>query len=194
MADAGSNATQPAGFPSRGHRGSMASMEISELFEDAFGRIGSVVEAVLDGLEPEKLNWRPGGTGNSIAWLVWHLCRAQDEQLADLAGAESAWASGGYAARFGFDLDPDDTGYGHSFGQVSAVQLDSTELLRQYHEAVLERSLDFVRGLDGAALDKVVDKNWNPPVTAGVRLVSIVDDCVQHGGQAAYVKGLPTEN
>lgn len=194
MADAGSNATQPAGFTSQGQHGSMASMEIAELFEDAFGRIGTTVEAVLDGLEPETLNWRPGGTGNSIAWLLWHLCRAQDEQLADLAGAESVWSSGGYAARFGFDLDPSDTGYGHSFGQVSAVRLDSTELLRQYHEAVLAQSVDFVRSLDGAALDQVIDTSWTPPVTAGVRLISIVDDCLQHGGQAAYVKGLFTEN
>lgn len=181
------------GFTSRGHSGSMASMETSELLEDSFGRIGTIVAAVLDGLEPEKLNWRPGGTGNSIAWLLWHLCRAQDEQLADVAGAESVWAADGYAARFGFDLDPADTGYGHSHAQVSAVQLDSTELLREYHEAVLARSLEFVRQLDGAALDKIVDQRWNPPVTLGVRLVSIVDDCIQHGGQAAYVKGLPAD-
>ena len=168
-------------------------MESSELLEDAFGRIGTGVEAVLDGLEPERLNRRPGGSGNSIAWLLWHLARAQDEQLADVAGAESVWSSGGYAERFGFDLDPADTGYGHTSEQVSAVHLDSTGLLRECHQAVLAASLEFVRGLDGAALDAVVDRSWNPPVTLGVRLVSIVEDCLQHGGQAAYIKGLPTE-
>jgi hypothetical protein len=35
-----------------------------------------------------------------------------------------------------------------------------------------------------------VDQSWDPPVTAGVRLISIVGDCLQHLGQAAYVKGL----
>ncbi len=39
-------------------------------------------------------------------------------------------------------------------------------------------------------LDRVVDKRWNPPVTLGVRLVSILNDDVQHVGQAAYVRGL----
>jgi hypothetical protein len=27
-------------------------------------------------------------------------------------------------------------------------------------------------------------------VTMGVRLVSVADDCLQHAGQAAYVRGL----
>lgn len=171
----------------------MAGMETSELLEDAFGRIGPIVSAVLDGLEPDKANRRPDGTGNSIAWLVWHLSRGQDEQIADVAGLESVWTSGGYAERFGFALDPDDTGYGHSPTQVDAVRVESVELLHEYHEAVLAQSLGYVRGLDAQALDRVVDKRWNPPVTLGVRLVSIVDDCVQHGGQAAYVKGLGGE-
>lgn len=167
-------------------------METSELLEDAFSRIGASVAAVLDAVGTHQLNWRPGGSGNSIAWLLWHLCRIQDEQLAELAHNASVWASGGYAARFGFDLDPADTGYGHSLEQVSAVRLDSTELLREYHEAVLAASLEFVRTVAGAALDQVVDRRWDPPVTLGVRLISIVDDCLQHGGQAAYILGLPT--
>jgi hypothetical protein len=41
-----------------------------------------------------------------------------------------------------------------------------------------------------ADLDRVVDKRWDPPVTLGVRLVSVVDDDAQHVGQAAYVRGL----
>lgn len=169
----------------------MAVMEPSELLDDAFGRIGGIVSGVLDGLAPAQANWRPGGAGNSITWLVWHLSRGQDEQIADVAGHASVWLRGGYAARFGFALDPADHGYGHSSEQVDAVRVDSLELLREYHGAVLAQSREYVRGLDAAALDRVVDNRWDPPVTLGVRLVSILDDCVQHGGQAAYVKGLP---
>ena len=165
-------------------------MKSSELLADAFGRIDGIVAGVLKGLEPGQANWRPGGTGNSIAWLVWHLCRAQDEQIAHVAGLESVWSSGEFAARFGFDLDPASTGYGHSTEQVAAVQIDSSALLSVYHEAVLAQSLEFVRGLEDADLDQIVDRQWSPPVTLGVRLVSIFDDCLQHGGQAAYVKGL----
>ncbi|AIY02248.1 hypothetical protein ART_2649 [Arthrobacter sp. PAMC 25486] len=166
-------------------------MESSELLTDAFGRIDGIVSGVLDDLMPAKANWRPGGVGNSITWLVWHLSRGQDEQIADVAGHESIWVRDGYAAKFGFALEPADHGYGHSSEQVDAVRVESLDLLREYHGAVLAQSLEYVSGLDSEALNRVVDRRWDPPVTLGVRLVSIVDDCVQHGGQAAYVKGLP---
>ena len=166
-------------------------MKSSELLSDAFGRIEHIVGGVLDGIKPDKLNWRPGGTGNSIAWLLWHLCRAQDEQIAHAAGVESVWTEGGYAEKFGFALDPADTGYGHNSGQVDAVHLESTEVLGGYHRAVMAASLTYVGELVDTDLDRIVDRRWNPPVTLGVRLISILDDCVQHAGQAAYIKGLP---
>jgi uncharacterized damage-inducible protein DinB len=169
-------------------------MRSSELLSDAFSRIDDIVMRAVKGVDADKLNWRPGGRGNSIAWLVWHLCRAQDEQIADVAGIESVWNVGGYAARFGFALDAGDTGYGHSTEQVSAVHLESTNLLLEYHRSVLAQSLDYVRGLDDAELERIVDPRWDPPVTLGVRLISVVDDCVQHGGQAAYIAGLPQDS
>jgi len=172
----------------------MAAMKPSELLEDAFGRIDVIVSRVLKDLDAQTLNWRPEGTGNSIAWLLWHLCRAQDEQLAGVAGIQSVWSAGGYAARFAFELDPADTGYGHSAAQVGAVHIEETDLLHEYHLAVLAQSREFVRGVRDEDLDTVVDTRWDPPVTLGVRLISIVDDCVQHGGQAAYVKGLKRPN
>ena len=44
-----------------------------------------------------------------------------------------------------------------------------------------------LEGLAPDDLDRVVDRRWDPPVTLGVRLVSIADDSLQHAGQAAYV-------
>lgn len=166
-------------------------MRTSELLTDAFGRIDTIVTGVLNGLVPERANWRPGGTGNSISWLLWHLSRGQDEQIADVAGTQSLWSDGGYAARFAFDLDPGDTGYGHTSEQVSAVHIESIALLRDYQAAVQAQSLEFVGSLTDSDLERIVDKQWSPPVTLGVRLISILDDCIQHGGQAAYVKDLP---
>ncbi len=52
---------------------------------------------------------------------------------------------------------------------------------------------DYVRGLSDSDLDRVVDENWDPPVTLAVRLVSVLDDCVQHLGQAAFARGLLPE-
>lgn len=83
-----------------------------------------------------------------------------------------------------------DIGYGHSSDDVAKVRPESPDLLTGYYDAVHEHTVSWVTSLNGAALDRVVDEGWNPPVTLGVRLVSVLSDDLQHAGQAAYVRGL----
>ena len=49
---------------------------------------------------------------------------------------------------------------------------------------------NFVARVTTEDLARIVDRNWDPPVTASARLVSIIDDCAQHLGQAAYLQGI----
>jgi hypothetical protein len=161
----------------------------NELLRDAFGRIRETVEDTLEGLVGGALTERPGGTGNSIAWLVWHLGRVEDAQVAAAAGLEQVWTSQGFALRFALPLPERDTGYGHTSEQVGAVQA-GPELLLEYYDAVHRQTLGVVAGLGDEDLDRIVDRRWDPPVTLGVRLVSTLADCLQHVGQAAYAKGL----
>lgn len=164
-------------------------MKSTELLLDAFGRIRETVEATLEGLDTGSLAVRPAATGNSIAWLMWHLARVEDVQVADAAGLEQVWFSKDFVGRFGLPLKPRDTGYGHSSDQVDAVRAPA-DLLLEYYDAVHEQTVGYLRGLDDEDLDRVVDTRWDPPVTLGVRLVSTIADCLQHVGQAAYAKGL----
>ena len=164
-------------------------MKSNELLLDAFGRIRETVEATLEGLDDGALANRPGGTGNSIAWLIWHLGRVEDAQVSDVAGVEQVWSAQGYLARFDLPLPARDTGYGHSREQVDAVRA-SPELLLEYYDAVHQQTANFLRTIGDGDLDRVVDTRWDPPVTLGVRLVSTIADCLQHVGQAAYAKGL----
>jgi hypothetical protein len=164
-------------------------MKSNELLLDAFSRIRETVEATLDGLDDGSLALRPAGTGNSIAWLVWHLARVEDVQVADVAGLEQVWFSQDFVGRFGLPLKPRDTGYGHSSDQVDAVRAPA-ELLLDYYDAVHRQTLGYLQGLGDEELDRLVDTRWNPPVTLAVRLVSTIADCLQHAGQAAYAKGL----
>ena len=165
-------------------------MTSAELLVDAVGRIREIVHRVVDGLTPEQLAFRVDPEANSIAWLVWHLTRIQDDHLADPAGAEQVWTSQGWVERFGLPFDPLATGYGHRADDVAAVQVGSGELLVGYHDAVHQQTTRYVRQLTDADLSRIVDRSWDPPVTLGVRLVSVIADDLQHAGQAAFVRGV----
>jgi hypothetical protein len=167
----------------------MASMKVDALLIETFDRVQHLVPSVVDGLTDAQLASRPGGTANSIAWLVWHLSRAQDHHVADAAGTNQAWFADGWHSRFALDLDALDTGYGHDDASVAQVRA-TADLLIGYHAAVAKATTAFVKGLTPEDLDRVVDANWSPPVTLGVRLVSVASDVLQHAGQAAYARGL----
>ncbi|HEY6277634.1 MAG TPA: DUF664 domain-containing protein [Streptosporangiaceae bacterium] len=165
-------------------------MTSAELLVDAFGRIRGTVHAAVAGLSAEQLAYRIDANANSIAWLVWHLTRIQDDHVADVAQTEQIWLSGGWAERFGLPFPAQAHGYGHSSAEVAAVQVESPDLLTGYYDAVHEQTIRFVAGLTDADLPRIVDEQWDPPVTLGVRLVSVVSDDLQHAGQAAFVRGI----
>jgi hypothetical protein len=164
-------------------------MKSNKLLLDAFGRIRETVADTLEGVDDESLVRRPAGSGNPIAWLIWHLSRVEDAQVASAAGLEQVWTSRGFVGRFSLPLPERDTGYGHSTGEVDAVRAPP-RLLLEYYDAVHRQTVEFVKTLGDEDFDRIVDNRWDPPVTLGVRLVSTVADCLQHVGQAAYAKGL----
>lgn len=158
-----------------------------QILADAFGRVRELVIDLTDGLTDEIATYRPDPGANSIAWLIWHLSRIQDDHVAGLAQVEQAWAA--WQERFGLPFSTWATGYGHRPQQVAAVRV-SGDLLAEYHHAVHELTMSYLDDLTPEELDRIVDTRWDPPVTTAVRLVSVIGDTLQHLGQAAYVRGL----
>jgi hypothetical protein len=165
-------------------------MTLGELLVDAFERIRDGAHDAVDGLGEEQLATRPTPRANSIAWLVWHLARVQDDHVADLAGVEQVWTAQGWHERLGLPFEPSVTGYGQSSDEVGQVRGVSGDQLLGYLDAVHEQTAGYVADLAADDLGRVVDERWDPPVTLGVRLVSILNDDQQHVGQAAFVRGL----
>jgi hypothetical protein len=161
----------------------------AELLTDGFGRVHGVVHEVLDGLTADQLSWRATPDANSIAWLVWHLTRVQDDHVSEVAGAEQTWTADGWVERFALPFDADATGYGQDSDDVAAV-VAGADLLAGYFDAVYARTVAYLAKITDEQLDRVVDRRWDPPVTLGVRLVSVLDDDIQHAGQAAFVRGI----
>lgn len=165
-------------------------MQVDELLHDAFGRIRELVHRTVADLDDDGLVWRPDAEANTIAWLVWHLTRIQDDHVADIAGFTQVWESDGWAERFGLKPGTMDHGYGHTPDQVAAVRPTDAGVLIAYHDRVADQTGRYLELVDADELDRIVDRSWNPPVTAGVRLISVVSDDLQHIGQAGYLRGL----
>jgi uncharacterized damage-inducible protein DinB len=165
-------------------------VDVRDLLEELYGRIPDLVRSAVEGLDAEQLVTPPRPGANTVGWLVWHLTRVQDHHVAELLGEDQLWVTGGWADRFGLEPDPTNTGYGHDADDVAAVRPTGAAALVEYHDAVAARTRSYLAGLTAADLDRVVDRRWDPPVTLGVRLVSIADDDLQHVGQAAYGRGL----
>ena len=164
-------------------------MDTGSVFVDAFGRVREGVHRLVEEAEPGELVYRPDPEANSISWLVWHLTRVMDDHVADLAGVEQVWIAAGWSDRFDLPFEPASTGYGHRPDQVGQVRPEPA-LLVEYHDAVQSACGEYLARLDSEELDRIVDERWDPPVSAGVRLVSVVGDAMQHVGQADYVLGL----
>lgn len=165
-------------------------MDVNEALTDAFERVRGVVHRTLDGLEVSALLWRPDPQANSIAWLVWHLTRIHDDHVSEIAGRGQIWVEHGWARRFGLPAGYADTGYGHAPEQVAAIAPGDARLLVDYHDEVVDATTADLAGLAPGDYDRVIDHSYDPPVTVGVRLVSVIADSLQHAGQAAYLRGL----
>ena len=176
------------------HRAAVVSrvqpMDTTSLSLELFGRIQPLAADVVDSLGAEQLRQAPAPGANTIGWLVWHLTRVQDHHVAELLGTEQVWVSGDWARRCGLEPDPSNTGYGHGPDDVAAVQPEGPGVLLGYLAEVDARTKSMLERLAADDLDRIVDRRWDPPVTMGVRLVSVADDCLEHLGQAAYVRGL----
>lgn len=165
-------------------------MDVAALLIELYGRIPPLARQAVDSVDAERLTESPVPGTNSIAWLIWHLARVQDHHVAELLDTDQLWVGDDWAARFGLEPDPDNNGYGHTPEEVAAVQPDEPGVLLDYLDAVWERTRHMLEAVTPSDLDRVVDRRWDPPVTMGVRLVSIADDCLQHAGQAAYLTGV----
>lgn len=161
-----------------------------DLMLDAFARTRDGVPQVVDGLSVDELLWRPDADANHIAWLVWHLARQQDDQVAHLASEESAWLGDGWVDRFGLPYPPDAHGWSMSSADVGRFTVVDPSLFGEYHAAVHDRTAALVQRLGADDYARVIDERWDPPVTVGIRLVSVLEDAAKHLGQAEYVRGL----
>lgn len=165
-------------------------MDSIAVLRDGFARVQAGVYDALDGIPAEHLNARLDSASNPIGWLIWHLTRVQDDHIADASGLEQVWLADGWQTAFGLKLPALDTGFGHTAEEVAAVRVEAPDTLADYYDATHQQTLRYLDDLEPEVLDEVIDTSWQPPVTLGVRLVSVLAEDLQHVGQAAYLRGV----
>jgi Protein of unknown function (DUF664) len=165
-------------------------MELSDLLLELFGRVTEHVHNTIAGLDDATLLISPEPGSNPIGWLIWHLTRVEDMHVSEILETEQVWVEQDWGPSFALTSEPYEMGFGHSPEQVAAVKPASTQALLDYYGAVDARTRALLERTTLADLDQIVDRRWDPPVSLGVRLVSIADDAIQHAGQAAYVRGV----
>lgn len=165
-------------------------MRVNAVLIDAYTRIQELVHIATDGLDVDQLMYRPEPGANNISWLVWHLTRIQDDHCSEIAGIDQLWADADVRAATGIDRGPDATGQGDGPEDVAGLRPSSVAALVAYHDAVTARTMEYLDAADPADLDRIIDDSWDPPVSVGVRLISVVSDNIQHAGQARYLNGI----
>lgn len=173
-------------------------MTLAEILIDALSRSRERFDRALADVTLEQANTPPvpdvAPRTNSLTWLAWHTARELDTQVAPLAGIEPVWITGGHRERFALTLPDDTEDWHHTPDQAAQVVVSDLGLLFAYLDDAYALATTYLRGLTPQVLDDVVDSSWDPPVTRGVRLASIIDDAAQHSGQAVYTRrllGLP---
>ncbi|HGF7128723.1 TPA: DinB family protein [Enterococcus faecium] len=164
-------------------------MNYLDMLCESIDRAYERFERLFEGVSIEEANRFPvedrAPQIKSMTWLAWHTARELDFQIADLASTSPIWHS-----RFPMRIADDEQDWKHSLERAKQIQTNQVEDLLGYLRAASDSALSYLRGLEPSELDEVIDENWTPPVTRGMRLVSIIDDAAMHSGQVIYARRL----
>jgi uncharacterized damage-inducible protein DinB len=167
-------------------------MKWQQLLIDIYKKLSREFKVVLDGLNLDDLHERPAPDANTIGWLLWHTVRSLDRTIGDVMYGEQLWIKDNWYKKFGKNPDSNETGVGHSFEEVGKFKVPDIQTLVDYHQAVIRVTLRYLNALTEDELDREFEASYNPGTTAPVhrRILGNINDCFQHVGQAAYVRGL----
>jgi hypothetical protein len=163
-------------------------MEWQQLVTGSLERVQETLEKALTGLTQSELNKQPNPDCNSMGWITWHLTRTQDRSISNLMGDTQLWIKDEWFSKFKRNPDAQDTGFGHTSEDVAAFKSPEAEILIAYYSAVLKRSQNYLGKLPLTELNRKTD---HPRFhTMGEWLIATLNDCLQHAGQVAYLRGL----
>ncbi|GGC90495.1 DinB family protein [Enterococcus wangshanyuanii] len=165
-------------------------MKITQLTIDTLERAQERFEDTLNQMSIDEANTMPKPLIKSVTWLMWHTARELDYQISELNQTKPLWLTAGWSKKFALALPDDTEDWCHTPEEAAKVVVKDKQLLVDYLAASIALTNDYLESLEEESLSEIIDKNWTPPVTRQVRLVSAIDDAVMHSGQAVYTRRL----
>ncbi|HZP35046.1 MAG TPA: DinB family protein [Methylomirabilota bacterium] len=165
-------------------------MEVRDLFLEQHaamhtaavgGNTMSAADRAFAGLTEEQMRVRPREDLNSLAWLMWHIARAEDIVVNQVVGGGGQLFDEGWMRRL--NVSRHDFGIGMTSPEVTELsQRIDVAALREYRDAVGRRTREVISGFR--------PEDWSVPVKA---------DAVERAAAAgafgarteALVKGFP---
>ena len=113
--------------------------------------------SVYSVLSPEQLRQRPGGVGNSVAWLMWHLARTEDAIVNSIIRGEGqVLLADGWIDKLGVDVTNIGTGLGDDEVEAISAKMD-VDACNEYWMTVAGQTSEWLKTIEPAALDEVPD-------------------------------------
>jgi hypothetical protein len=109
------------------------------------GEKGTLAERTFGGLSEEQMRVRPREDLNSLAWLMWHIARAEDIFSNIILSGRNQVVDDGWLARL--KISRPDFGIGMTKPEVAELTAQvSVAALRDYRDEVGRRTQEVIRG------------------------------------------------
>lgn len=163
-------------------------MNASDVFKLGLSRNNAIIALAIKDLSEDDIHDQPGESDNTIAWMIWHQTRYEDNSIAVMSGGEQVWTTGKWHEKFGMPPDPENNGVGHKPDQVRSFRAAKDDLLA-YMAAVRPQTKSYLGGLSETDLDRTLTNIFGEALTVGEWLTRLLGDHTQHAGQICYLRG-----
>ncbi len=163
-------------------------MEAKEVILRSLEESQGYLTKALEGLTQEEIARAPKAECNSIAFLLWHLTRAEDMWVNRVIQCQNeVYEVEGWQAKLGTPAK--ETGGRYTKEQLQAWPIPKLDLLRGYADSVREKTLTFLQSITAEKLSEVARTDPSPD-TIGAILGHLITEIAMHVGQIDYLHGL----
>ncbi len=164
-------------------------MESKEILTKSLEESQRYLDQALEGLTPEEIAWASNDDCNSIAFILWHMTRAEDMWISRVILEEAeVHEAGGWDAKLGTPAK--ESGYGYTREQLRSWPVPELEPLREYAGAVRDKTNVLIEATTEEELSR--EAGTSPLTflnTVGAILAHVITEIALHVGQIAYLRG-----